>query len=163
MKIVNNCLNKEEFIDLKKLMMSNLFPWFIRWGVSYDTDNNYQFTHNFYHNHGESSHYFNLLKPILNILNPISIIRIKANLLVKENKIIKHGFHVDTYSKNAKTAIFYVNNNNGFTEFEDGIISKSEENKLIIFDSVKKHTGTTCTDDFFRIVINFNYFENESK
>lgn len=163
MKIINNCLNEEEFINLKKLMMSNLFPWFIRWGVSYDTDNNYQFTHNFYHNYGASSHYFDLLKPILFVLNPVSIIRIKANLLVREDKIIKHGFHVDTYEKNAKTAVFYVNNNNGFTEFEDGTISKSEENKLIIFDSYKKHTGTTCTDDFFRIVINFNYFENEAK
>jgi len=163
MKVINNCLSKEELINFQKLTMNYTFPWFMTWGVSNANDKNYQFTHTFYNDYEIKSSYFNLLNPILKILNPISIIKIKANLLIKENEIIKHGYHVDTYSKNAKTAIFYVNTNNGFTEFKNKNISKSEENKLIIFNSQLEHTGTTCTDEFFRTVINFNYFEYESK
>ena len=34
---------------------------------------------------------------------------------------------------------------------------KSEENKYVEFDSSLKHTGTTCTDQKRRVVINFNY------
>ena len=158
MKVINNCLNKEEFINFQKLLMNNNFPWYVTWGVSYPNDKNYQFTHTFYNNYEIKSSYFNLLNSILKILNPISIIKIKANLLVKENKIIKHGYHTDNNLKNAKTAVFYVNTNNGFTEFKNKKISKSEENKLIIFNSELEHTGTTCTNFDYRIIINFNYF-----
>jgi hypothetical protein len=59
--------------------------------------------------------------------------------------------------KNSKTGIFYINTNNGYTKFKNKKLIKSEENKLIFFDSSKEHTGTTCTDELFRIVINFVY------
>jgi hypothetical protein len=163
MKIINNCLNKEEIVNLKNLMMNNIFPWYITWGIVSSDKKNYQFTHNFYKNYEVKSNYFYLLNPILKKLNIASIIRIKANLLTKTDKIIKHGFHVDHDIKNAKTAIFYVNTNNGFTEFKSKKISKSQENKLISFNSDLEHTGTSCTDEIFRIVINFNYFEDETK
>jgi hypothetical protein len=163
MKVIQNCLNKEDFVNLKNLMISKIFPWYITWGIAYSDKKDYQFTHNFYKDYEIKSNYFNLLKPILKKLNIASIIRIKANLLIKSNKIIKHGFHVDYDIKNAKTAIFYINTNNGFTEFKNKKISKSEENKLIVFNSNLEHTGTSCTDEVFRIVINFNYFENDIK
>ena len=163
MKVINNCLNKEESVNLKNLMMNNTFPWYITQGIVISGKKDYQFTHNFYTDYEIKSNHFHLLKPILKKLNIASIIRIKANLLTKSNKIIKHGFHVDYDIKNAKTAIFYVNTNNGFTEFKNKKISKSEENKLIIFNSNLEHTGTSCTDEIFRIVINFNYFENAIK
>ena len=56
------------------------------------------------------------------------------------------------------TAIYYVNTNNGYTEFEDGSRVESIENRLVTFPSYMKHTGTTCTDQKRRIVINFNYY-----
>jgi hypothetical protein len=157
MKVINNCLNKEDLITLQNLMINNKFPWFITWGISNEKNKDYQFTHNFHDGISIQSDYFNLIDPFIKILKPNSFIRIKANLLLKTNKIIKHGYHTDNKVKKSKTAIFYVNNNNGFTQFENGKISKSEENKLIIFDTDQKHTGTTCTDKLFRIVINFNY------
>ena len=157
MKVINNCLNKEELVTIQNLMINNEFPWFITWGISSNKNKNYQFTHNFHDGICIKSDYFNLMNSFIEILKPNSFIRIKANLLLKTNKIIKHGYHIDNKVKKSKTAIFYVNNNNGFTQFENGIISKSEENKLIIFNTDQKHTGTTCTDELFRIVINFNY------
>ena len=157
MKVINNCLNKEELVTIQNLMINNEFPWFITWGISNKKNKDYQFTHNFHNGISIASNYFNLLHSLIKILNPNSFIRIKANLLLKTNKIIKHGYHIDNKIEQSKTAIFYVNNNNGFTQFENNEIFKSEENKLIIFDTDKKHTGTTCTDALFRIVINFNY------
>ena len=71
--------------------------------------------------------------------------------------------HIDQDIKNnkkLKTAIYYVNTNNGYTKFKKNnkkIIS--EKNKLIIFDNDLEHTGSTCTDDRLRVVINFNYVE----
>lgn len=45
----------------------------------------------------------------------------------------------------------------GYTKFENKKIVKSEENKIVIFNSNLKHTGSTCTDQDIRMVININY------
>jgi hypothetical protein len=157
MKIIDNCLDKEEFTNIQNMMMNNIFPWYITWGISYHSKDEYQFTHNFYNDFEIKSSYFNSLSNILKILKPSALIKIKANLLTKTDKIIEHGYHIDTKIKDSKTSVFYINNNNGYTKFKSGELIKSEENKLIIFDSEKEHTGTTCTDELFRVVINFNY------
>ena len=60
------------------------------------------------------------------------------------------------------SAIFFINTNNGKTLFKNidkEIISK--ENRIVIFDGRLEHTGTTCTDQRNRILINFNYFNKE--
>ena len=57
------------------------------------------------------------------------------------------------------TSIFYVNTNNGYTKFEDGTKVESVANRLVSFPANKKHTGTSCTDEKTRVVINFNYFK----
>ena len=56
------------------------------------------------------------------------------------------------------TSIYYVNSNDGYTEFKDGTIIESVENRLVIFPSDMRHTGTTCTNAKNRIVVNINYF-----
>ena len=57
------------------------------------------------------------------------------------------------------TAVFYINTNNGYTEFEDGTRSESIANRMVTFPANLKHRGTTCSDEKTRIVINFNYIE----
>ena len=42
-------------------------------------------------------------------------------------------------------------------KFEDGTKVPSVANTFVTFPSDIKHTGTTCTDQKFRSVINFNY------
>ena len=104
------------------------------------------------------------MNPILEIINPLSLLRIKANLLTRTPKIIENEFHVDLTdlseekSKQVTTSIFYVNTNNGYTEFEDGTKVESVANRLVTFPANMKHTGTFCTDEKTRVVINFNYF-----
>ena len=102
----------------------------------------------------------------LNILNPFSINRIKANLIPRTSTINVHTYHTDISIsddeeklKQWKTSIFYVITNNGYTSFEDGTIVNSVDNRLVTFPSNMKHAGSSCTDQKVRIVINFNYFK----
>ena len=91
-----------------------------------------------------------------------SLIKIKSNLVTRTPTIVEHGYHIDLPDlkeyHNTKTAILYMNTNNGYTKFEDGSIVESVENRLVVFDSRIKHSGTTCTDEKTRVVINFNFF-----
>jgi hypothetical protein len=97
----------------------------------------------------------NLLNPVFSKIKFKKMNRIKANLIPRKNKIIESGMHVD--QKKGTTGILYMNTCNGYTLFESGEKIKSEKNKYIEFNSSIKHTGTSCTDQFRRVVINFNY------
>ena len=82
--------------------------------------------------------------------------RIKANLTFKTPTIEPGPFHRD-YA-DIKTAIFYINTNNGYTEFESGVRVSSVENRVCIFDSNLKHRGATHSEGGQqRIAVNFNY------
>ena len=154
---IKNFLDKDSFKDIEEIFFSypNYFPWYLGPGKSFEGDGHLQFVHLFFSNNKINSPDFTKLDPILKILKPKTLIRIKANLLSKTDKIIEHPYHIDC--KDCKTAIFYINTNNGFTKFKNNKIIKSEKNKLIKFNSNLEHGGTTCTDTNVRIVINFNY------
>lgn len=173
MKVINDFLPEHQFKGLQSYVMGEFFPWWYNTEVDFPNDNSYlddyQFTHVFYADKGiepfpeEESKY-----PDAVILDPISALlkinkpkRIKANLLPRtENRII-FNFHNDIKEKETdypgQTAIFYVNTNDGYTEFEDGTRVESVANKIVIFDSKLKHRGTTCTNQKTRVVINLNY------
>jgi hypothetical protein len=159
MKIINNVIKDEEALKIKDLLISQTFSWFYIEGVVFEKENNFQFTHMFYNDFKINSNYFEILNPILNVLKPSAIIKIKANLLLKDSKITEHTMHIDTNTKNSKTAVYYVNTNNGYTKFSNGKKVSSKINRLVTFDSKLEHAGTTCTDSNYRIVLNFNYFE----
>ena len=112
----------------------------------------------------DNSKYFFIVKPILKILNCVVIINIRANLLLKRSEF-KSNYHIDRWGFNKpkhKTAIFYVNTNNGHTLFKNNNKKiKCVENKLIIFDSKLSHKTVLQTDKDKRIVINFNYFDSD--
>ena len=147
-------------------MLSPQFNWHFGRGVVYDSMcdelDNYQFGNVMYQNMTPKSDEFGLVNGILNYsqLKIAALIRVKANLNTRTHKIIKHGFHVDLPYP-CTTAIYYVNTCNGFTEFEDGTVVESVANRFVTFPSSLKHTGTTCTDQKARMVINFNYFEGD--
>jgi hypothetical protein len=164
--LIDNFIDEKSFKKIQQLFWSQEFPWFYSDCVNYSGDEHYQFTHLFYHHNLPMSSFFSALEPILIQLNLqgglFSLVKIKANLLTKDIKNTEHGFHVDFDNLEShhkiKTAILYMNSNNGYTKFEDGTIINSIENRMVIFDSKLKHTGSTCTDENSRVVINFNYF-----
>ena len=162
--VINNFLDKQSFLNLQKIMLSNFVCWNYNEGIDYSDEegDKFQFTHNFYKNNtGPSSQHYGAINPILEIIRPKEVVRIKANLLTRTQKIIPNTFHTDIGGNMGvipyTTAIFYVNSNNGYTEFENGAIVESEENRMVVFPAEMKHRGTSCTDKKIRVVINFNY------
>ena len=161
-EIIDNFLDESSFSILKTLMLSNDFPWYYNEGILSLEDpriNQYQFTHTFYRDNLSLSHNFEILTPIIKKINPVALMRAKANLNPRTEEIFEHGYHTDYDNppSNQRTAVFYVNTNNGFTVFEDGTKIESVENRLVSFKTPLVHTGTTCTDVNRRVLINFNY------
>jgi len=171
MKIIDNALNKEQFNELTNVMLGPQFPWHYTDAVvaekAFDTEKyQIQFVHQLHENMGPTTDMdtFNLMWRFFELLQPLQLIRIKANLLPVADKIIEHGYHVDTIVPGALTAIFYLNSNNGETRFEGHRdVVESKANRLVIFPATWKHTGTTCTDSKTRCVINFNYIPYPGK
>ena len=159
MIIKDNILKKEDADYIESFLTGTHFSWYLNKIVPPENIKDHQMTHIFFDNNRITSDFFNILNPILNYLNPKAIVRIKANLNHKENDINIHGYHTDFNYENLKTAIYYVNTNNGFTIFKkDGKKILSQKNKIVIFDSNEEHSGTNCTDKPFRLAINFNYY-----
>jgi hypothetical protein len=165
-KITDNFLDKDSFNKFKNFIMGNEFAWHYNPFVDYEDDHGeyFQFTHIFYGFNLPSSSYYNAIVPILDGLNFYSLARVKANLLTKTPKILVNEFHTDESEFTTKqmkqwtTAIFYINTNNGYTEFKDGTIIDSVANRMVTFPQDMKHRGTSCTDEKIRVVINFNYY-----
>jgi len=166
MKIVDNFLSEEEFKNIKDyLIYSGNLDWYTRIGVSDRGESDgYFLIHMFYNNFRPSSNHFSSIHPLLRKIDPISIIRIKANFYPKTNTIKHHNFHVDFLDENdepihCKGCLFYLNTNNGKTIFENGVEVDSVENRALFFDPAIYHKSTTCTDDAIgRFNINFNYY-----
>jgi len=166
-KVTDNFISKQESEELKRFMLSGDMPWFFNSSVLNTTEEidvaknpgekDFQFTHQFYRNYGFSSDLAHILNPILNKIFAKSLIKIKANLSVGTETNIQGGYHTD-YDFLCKTAVYYVNTNNGYTEFENGERVESVQNRFVEFDSTMPHTGATCTDKQSRVVINFNYY-----
>lgn len=164
MKIQDNFLTEKEFLNIQSTLMSSSFPWYYNPAVvtMEDLKEHFQFTHTFYSEYESNSEYIKLLHPLIDIIKPLSILRIKANLLTKTSEHVEHGLHVDCLPNvNSKitTGILYINTNNGYTKFKNGNKVQSIKNKYIEFDATELHTGSTCTDENTRIVINFNYIK----
>ena len=166
---VDNFLEPDEFEQIRALMTSDMFPWYyndhiIREGLQVsetlecDVKNNWQFIHLFYSDHKINSPHFDILRPIITKIDLKALVRIKANCVATTEKSVRHGSHVDFYYKRCFTSIFYVNTNNGFTQFKTGEKVGSVANRLITFPSPTYHSGVSCTDKQVRMVINFNYF-----
>ena len=161
MEITDNFLNKETFKSIQDLMLNNDFDWYYSNSItSEDLDRKeFQFIHIFYAN-GEPRRSYPIIDPIIKKINPFCLVRIKANLLTITPKIKEYDFHVDYKNKqNLTTAIFYVNTCDGYTIFKDGTKVESIANRLVEFDSNLEHTGSSCTDQNIRVVINLNYFK----
>jgi hypothetical protein len=159
MNLYKNFLKKEDFRKIESVIMGNQFPWYFNDEITKVNKNkdDFQFTYSFIIG-GKincNSDMMSILEPVLSKLKFKKINKIKANLLLRENKIREHGMHNDQNA--GVSGILYVNNCNGYTKFENGKKIKSEKNKYIEFNSTLKHTGSSCTDQQRRVVINFNY------
>ena len=170
--IKENFLPDDKFKEIRDTLFSEAFCWYLahdvvsadsKFGATCEEIYNWQFVHNFYVSPATLSEKINTMNPIMKILDPRLLIRIKANLTPRADKIVEHGFHRDVEPpiSGATTSILYLNTNNGYTAFEDGTKVPSVANTFISFPSDIKHTGSTCTNEKFRGLINFNYIKKE--
>jgi hypothetical protein len=161
-EIIDNFLEIDDFNRIKDILMGQYFPWYFNDFVLDEEDKKikqYQLVHNFYNNYTQTSNYLEVLEPIISKIKPLELLRIKANLNPIAENQIEHGYHVDYENSlsNQKTAVFYINTNNGYTLFEDGTKVESVENRFVSFKTSINHTGSTCTNENRRVLINFNY------
>ena len=154
-KIIDNFLDKEFFLQLQNLILGEHFSWFFNDYKVYKNDNDFQFVHTVVKESKTTSNFIKYMNPILNKLNAQKTVKVKLNLQTKKDKIYNHMFHIDV--PNVTTSIFYINNNNGKTIFKNGEEISSVENRMVIFNSNLEHTGTSHTDTKRRVLINFNY------
>lgn len=165
--IIDNLLPEEESDRIKKTYFGEHMPWYFKNYVVDETmvkedskDYQYQFTHHLLREDGNivtEQYNWQLLFPVFNAIQPITFVRVKANLVPKADKIVTHGFHQDCMVPFSITGIYYVNTNNGFTEFADGDKIESVHNRIVLFPSYLSHSGTTCTDANSRVAININF------
>ena len=157
MQIIDNFLDEEEFKSIQSFMMGGKFRWFYSEGRTYSGDGEFLMLHMFYQPEvGSNSEHLSIWSNFMKQVGAKECTRIKANLTFKTPTIEPAPFHTDY--EDMKTATFYINTNNGYTEFESGVRVSSVANRVCIFDSNLRHRGTTHTEgDQQRIVVNFNY------
>ena len=153
MKIIDNFLSDDKYQDLFSFIADDKFPWFF--GNVIEDSKLTQFTHCFYTN-DEPTPLYKVVSFFKEKLQMSSLVRIKANLNPRTEKLQIHDDAWHSDFPNMTTAIYYLNTCDGYTKFENGKISNSVANRIVIFDSNLKHTGTSCTDSPGRLLINFN-------
>ena len=161
-EVIDNFLPEELFESIQSHFMGHILPWYYQSAVAdlyAEKDPPFYFTHCLFVDYKANSAAFDLIYPIIQKIQPMALIRIKANLYPNSNtgEIIEHDWHKD-FPTEHKAAIFYINTNNGFTILEDGTKIESVANRLLKFDGSSLHKSTTCTDQKTRVNIGFNYF-----
>jgi hypothetical protein len=168
-KIIDNFLEESDIKNIQKVLLGETFPWYFLPYISYETEKEknllmYQFTHILFpksNEHDKQSVYHYLIDPILKKIDHQFVTRIKCNLNVYlGGERIEDSFHTDVSGNGSslfKSCIFYVNDNNGYTKFENNQIVESKSNRVCIFNSSIPHTVVTQTNTKQRVVINFIY------
>ena len=166
-RIKKNLLPAIYFNKLKHLVTGRAFPWyFLNQTVDYlgvKQDKHFMFVHTLYNKVPPTPalHLYKEFEPILYFLDfPIKeLLRMKLNLYTNQNKKIKHVRHTDVYDEKNKPRENVTLSILNFITCNGGTIIKdkkypSNENELLIFDNLNKHSGVVQTDTPTRIVLN---------
>lgn len=159
--VIDNFLDEESALQIRKTLLSFDFPWFYHDAILFGEDQDklsFQFNHMFYRDYQWVSPHGQLVAPLVSRINPLAMIRIKANLKPFTEDHHYGGWHRDI-KDNCTIGVYYVNDNNGWTEFENGEKVESKANRFVEFSSAELHSGVSCTDEQVRSVINFVYIK----
>ena len=96
-KIKDDFLNQEDFGNIQELMLGRVeFPWFYKDSIVFEDDvDKFNFVHVFYIHATPNTAFLVKLKSILDMINPVAVIKIKANLLTRTPNIVENAFHTD--------------------------------------------------------------------
>ena len=172
-KVEKNFLPSMFFSKLKYILASEPFLWHFEPQTIYSKyakqDNNFMFTHVLFSSKDiepdkkqKHSGWFREFEPIIYYLSEKikikRILRMKLNLYTNQNKVIEHQSHTDINDKdkpapNVDVSILNFTTCNGGTRIEDTKYP-SNENEVLIFNNLNKHSGIVQTDTQTRIVLN---------
>ena len=160
MKVINNFLDKKIFKERQDFVFSNNFPLYYNNSIvreDVDKGQDFMFNHLFFFDDKQRSDYFNyFMIPILEKLKFKNLLRAKLNCYPRKEKLVRTPLHVD-HEFPHKVALFSFNTCNGYTYLEDTKEKvKSVENRMIIFDGLRKHCSVAQTDTDLRINLNIN-------
>tara|TARA_B100000945_G_C20332202_1_gene572985 strand:+ start:84 stop:584 length:501 start_codon:yes stop_codon:yes gene_type:complete len=158
-RVVDNYLPQQQYLHLYKYMTGFLPDWkFIPYITHEDdsADEGSQFCIPVQSDVSGINDPHGYFAPLVSKINPVHMIRIKANCTLRTENIIESKLHID-YEFPCMTSIYYINTCDGYTRFEDGSRIDSVGNRMLLFPSNMKHGGTTTTNQKYRMVINFNY------
>lgn len=174
MKIIDNFLEEDYDHILENLLFKTNWEYCRSktFGNNHESSSlyDYQFVHIFYDAYLEGySGSYNLLRPLLNKFDDDygvrSYHRIKANLQLAQPHRIYSDYHHDFVSavsgnpaKHMMVGIYYLNTNDGYTEFYDGTIVESVANRLVLFPNSMSHRAVSQLDEKERVVLNFNLY-----
>jgi len=168
LEVIDNFLAVEQYNYILDLIDNRDFSWNYCPGYAINgesQDDLFMFTHfladrSGFHYEGANK----LMDPIMLRLKELKkynfeIIRAKLNLFTKSSKNLRYGFHFDVEDESIKyeTIIYYLNTNNGGTEFDDGTIVRSQKNRALIVYGKVNHQSVGQTDRPHRTLFNINY------
>ena len=173
--VIDDFLPAPEFAYLKTTLIGSnnntpkipwtYYPYKARSEDFEDSIYEQQFVHIFYKGLGAlngPSDQIGLIAPVLDRLAPEMLLRAKLNLTPVTPKVHEFLPHTDAnISVPFTTAVYYINDNNGYTGFSDGTKVESKANRLVYFDGSMEHFGTTSTNSKTRLVLNLNYIGGE--
>ena len=163
MQVIDNFLPEYQFRQISNVILSSEFSWKFHDGIVKPNDGQCQFTHMFFdiRYDGILCNSYPLFDIVRQKLKVRRLDKIKVNLNPKTVFHRKGGYHTDRDNSNQpqhqKTAVLYINTNNGWTQFKKGGKVKSVANRIVICDNNLEHTGVTCTKENRRVIVNFNY------
>lgn len=161
-EIIDNVFPEDYFKSIQEMFISNGFPWFCEPASVYENDGFPQFVHAIYREFQPCSEYWQYVKGMLSVLGVHGLYRIKANATPVYSEVVEKGMHIDMTESDGsvtphRVAIVYINDNDGYTIFEDGTKVDSVANRMVLFPGHLKHAGTNCTNAPLRVVVNIDY------
>lgn len=172
LRVIDNWLDSEDFKTVKDLFNHGDTTWNLVHGISAQDStnalknpfNNYMFAHAIYGEYQARSNAFEQIVQIFHNklmqdegMDFTTIWRMKANLYPRTEEMQEHPWHTDYNRGRMRGALLFLNTCDGYTGFSDGTQVDSVENRVVLFDSTKKHHSTNCTNDQFRMTMNINY------
>jgi hypothetical protein len=159
-EIKDNFLEDIHLTQLTELIDIKTFPWYLQKEQVYRANDGCWHRHLVYDDNAPNSNFYDPISEIFkDYLKYVSLCRMTVNLLLRQENPSISNFHEDYIENNKKitTAIFYLNTNNGYTEFQGGDKIDSVRNRLIMFPTNTLHRVIGQTDVSYRIVFNFNF------
>ena len=158
-EVIDNFLDKEYFDSLVTFFFDDQMPW--RMITDFVEKNEIQnklflMWHEIYSSWMPRSPAFDKIFPLLQKLEAVDLLRIKANLYPSSETLQEHIMHID-FDYPHLGALLSLNTCDGYTKLKDGTRINSVANRVLLFDASEEHCSTTTTNNFARFNININY------